>query len=244
MSRPAVHDLSVAILAGGMATRLLPVTRTIPKCMVEVAGRPFIEHQLGLLSRGGFRRIVLCLGHLGEQVAEHVGDGSAFGVEAAYSHDGPVPLGTGGALRQALPLLTDPFFVLYGDSYLPVDFRPVAEGFLAGRDLGCMTVHRNDGRWDRSNVWFERGRIRLYHKRGPDARMRHIDYGLGMLSHSAFRRAPAQGPFDLAALYETLVADGRMTGHEVASRFYEIGSHDGLAELDALLRGTSDPSRP
>jgi N-acetyl-alpha-D-muramate 1-phosphate uridylyltransferase len=240
MSRPAAHDLSVAILAGGMATRLLPVTRTIPKCMVEVAGRPFIEHQLGLLSRGGFRKIVLCLGHLGEQVVEHVGDGSAFGVETAYSHDGPVPLGTGGALRQALPLLTDPFFVLYGDSYLPTDFRPVAEAFLDADALGCMTVHRNDGRWDRSNVWFEDGRIRLHHKRGPDDRMRHIDYGLGLLRHAAFRFAPTQGPFDLATLYETLVEDGRMTGHEVASRFYEIGSPAGLAELDALLRGPAD----
>lgn len=236
MSADPAEKLSVALLAGGLATRLRPITETIPKCLVEVAGRPFLEHQLDHLRACGLRRVVLCVGHMGEKVREFAGDGVRFGMELSYSFDGPEPLGTGGALRQALPLLSDPFFVLYGDSYLPIDFRQVAQAFLPSAALGCMTVFRNEHQWDRSNVWFEEGALRLYHKRNPDPRMRHIDYGLGLLRHEAFAYAPASGTFDLANLYENLVTSGRLQGQEVASRFYEIGSHAGLKELDDHLR--------
>ena len=179
--------------------------------------------------------MVLCVGHMGEKVRAFAGDGQRFGLELTYAFDGEAPLGTGGALRQALPLLSDPFFVLYGDSYLPIDFKAVAQRFLVTSADGCMTVFRNEHQWDASNVWFDQGCIRLYHKRTPDPRMRHIDYGLGLVRHAAFTLAPAAGGFDLALLYERLVEGGQLQGQEVAERFYEIGSPDGLAELDAHL---------
>jgi NDP-sugar pyrophosphorylase family protein len=232
------EEMSVALLAGGLATRLKPITETIPKCLVEVAGRPFLEHQFALLRRAGIKKVVLCVGHMGEKVRAFAGDGQRFGLELTYAFDGEAPLGTGGALRQALPLLSDPFFVLYGDSYLPIDFKVVAQRFLVAPAAGCMTVFRNEHQWDASNVWFDQGCIRLYHKRSPDLRMRHIDYGLGLLRHAAFTLAPAAGGFDLALLYERLVDGGQLQGQEVAERFYEIGSPAGLAELDAHLRQT------
>lgn len=227
---------SVAILAGGLATRLRPVTEKIPKCLVDVAGKPFLEHQFEHLRRCGLRQAVLCVGHLGEKVRDFAEDGRRFGLEVSYSFDGEVPLGTGGALRQALPLLSDPFIVLYGDSYLPIDFAEVARAFLPSASLGCMTVFRNQNQWDRSNAWFEDGKLRLYHKRTPDPRMRHIDYGLGLLRHDAFAHAPSSGAFDLASLYESLVEAGLLQGQEVSRRFYEIGSPAGLKELDGILR--------
>jgi NDP-sugar pyrophosphorylase family protein len=230
------EEMSVALLAGGLATRLRPITETIPKCLVEVAGRPFLEHQFALLRRCGIKKVVLCVGHMGDKVRAFAGDGERFGLELAYSFDGEAPLGTGGALRQALPLLTDPFFVLYGDSYLPIDFGAVALSFLESSAVGCMTVFRNEHQWDASNVWFDNGRIQLYHKRTPDPQMRHIDYGLGLLRHDAFLHAPAVGGFDLSLLYERLVIAGSLQGQEVSKRFYEIGSPAGLVELDAHLR--------
>src|SRR5918911_107369 len=150
-------DVPVAVLAGGLATRLRPVTLTVPKALVEVAGRPFVDHQLALLARHGVRRAVLCVGHLGEQVERHLGR-SAHGVELAYSYDGPGLLGTGGALRKALPLLGEVFWVLYGDSYLEFDYAGALGRFLTSGALGLMTVLRNEGRWDRSNVAFREGR--------------------------------------------------------------------------------------
>ncbi|MBM3826726.1 MAG: nucleotidyl transferase [Verrucomicrobia bacterium] len=228
--------LSVAILAGGLATRLGPITEKIPKCLVEVAGMPFLEHQFAHLRALGLRRVALCVGHMGEKVRDFAGDGRRFGLEVSYSFDGEVPLGTGGALRQAMPLLSDPFIVLYGDSYLPIDFAEVARAFLPSTSLGCMTVFRNENQWDRSNAWFEDGKLLLYHKRAPDPRMRHIDYGLGLLRHAAFVHAPPAGAFDLAFLYESLVEAGLLQGQEVRRRFYEIGSPAGLKELDGFLR--------
>lgn len=235
MSSAPNPELSVALLAGGLATRLMPITETIPKCLVEVAGRPFLEHQFEHLRRCGLRKVVLCVGHLGERVRDFAGDGQRFGLEVTYSFDGTTPLGTGGALRQALPLLTDPFFVLYGDSYLPIDFNVIAQRFLQDPALGCMTVYRNNHQWDKSNVWFDDGVLHLYHKRHLDARMRHIDYGLGLLRHEAFTQGATVGAFELASLYEKLVSAGRLQGQEVMQRFYEIGSHAGLKELDAYL---------
>jgi NDP-sugar pyrophosphorylase family protein len=233
-----VGDLSsipVAVLAGGLATRLRPITETIPKSLVSVAGRPFIEHQLAQLAREGVRRVVLCLGHLGEMVRDVVGDGARFGLRVDYAFDGPKLLGTGGALRRALPLLGDPFFVLYGDSYLPTPFGPVAEAFFRSGKLGLMTVFRNEGRFDTSNVVFADGRIRTYDKLAKLAGMRHIDYGLELLRPAAFDAFADREAFDLADLLQDLLARDQLAGCEVATRFYEIGSHAGLLELDALL---------
>jgi NDP-sugar pyrophosphorylase family protein len=226
----------VALLAGGLATRLRPITEKIPKVLVPVAGKPFLEHQLALLRSQGLTRVVLCLGHLGEMVRDQFGDGSAHGVRLDYSFDGPKLLGTGGALKQALPLLDDRFFVLYGDSYLTEPFGPVADFFMRSGKPGCMTVYRNEGLYDTSNVVFEDGVIRVYDKTRRLPEMRHIDYGLSLFRRSVFDEWPSDQPFDLAEVMRRLVDRGQMAGWEVRERFYEIGSHAGLAELEERLR--------
>ena len=218
-----------------MATRLRPITERIPKVLVPVAGRPFLEHQLELLRRQGLTRVVLCLGHLGEMVRDQFGTGEAQGMQLHYSFDGPVLLGTGGALKRALPLLGQRFFVLYGDSYLPVEFKPIAECLARSGKLGLMTVYRNEGRYDTSNVVFAEGQIQVYDKRQKRPDMQHIDYGLSVLRAEALADWPADQPFDLAEVLQRLVAQGQLAGHEVTQRFYEIGSHTGLAELETWL---------
>jgi len=230
-------SLPVAILAGGLATRLRPITEKIPKALVDVAGKPFVVHQLELLRARGIRRVVLCLGHLGEQVEALVGDGRAFGLEVACSYDGERLLGTGGALRRALPALGERFLVLYGDAYLDCDYAEVARRFVESGRLGLMTVFRNAGRWDESNVVYREGRILRYTKGSRDPEMEHIDYGLGGLRAEVFASYPEGAPLDLAAVYQDLLARGELAGHEVARRFYEIGSPEGLAETRRLLEG-------
>jgi N-acetyl-alpha-D-muramate 1-phosphate uridylyltransferase len=225
---------SVAILAGGLATRLYPETETIPKSLLPVAGEPFLRHQLLLLKEKGIRRVVLCLGHLGGRIAEYLALHRNFGLQIDCSFDGERLLGTGGALQQALPLLGDPFFVLYGDSYLDIDYSAVAAAFAGDPRLGLMTVLKNDGRWDTSNVIYARRRILAYAK-VPQPGMRHIDYGLGLMRHDAFRAFAAAHAFDLAALYGRLAEQGQLAGFVVRRRFYEIGSRSGLGETESYI---------
>ena len=229
-------DIPVAILAGGFATRLRPITEKIPKSLISVAGKPFLAHQLELLRSCGLCRVVLCVGHLGEMIQRDFGDGSQFGVRIDYSFDGPKLLGTGGAIKRALPLLGGEFFVLYGDSYLPVEYRPVAEFFRRGGKPGCMTVYRNEGRHDTSNVVFHNGQITVYDKKNRTPEMRHIDYGLSLFKSTAFDSFPADKPFDLAEVMGKLVRERQLAGYEVHERFYEIGSPAGLAELETILK--------
>jgi NDP-sugar pyrophosphorylase family protein len=226
----------VAILAGGLATRLRPATEKVPKALVEVAGQPFLAHQLRLLRSAGIRKVVLCVGYRGEMIENEFRGGSQFGMELTYSFDGPELLGTGGAIRKALPSLGKQFLVLYGDSYLPIDYTAPARAFIASSKLGLMTVFRNEGRWDTSNVSFDAGVITSYNKKQPTPEMRHIDYGLGVLSESAFSSLEKKEAFDLAEIYRELIARNELAGFEVTQRFYEIGSPEGLAELDAMLR--------
>lgn len=230
--------LPVAILAGGLATRLRPATETVPKSLLEVAGKPFAAHQLDLLARAGASRVVFCVGYRGDMVEQALGDGSRWNLGVQYAFDGPVLLGTGGALRRALPLLGDRFLVLYGDSYLRCDYGAVERAFLESGKPALMTVLRNDGAWDRSNVGYADGRIVVYDKQQPTREMHHIDYGLGALTASVLGARPADQPFDLAEVYRDLAARGDLAGFEVVERFYEIGSPAGLAETRALLGGT------
>jgi len=234
--------LPVAILAGGLATRLRPLTETIPKSLVEINGEPFLWHQLRLLRENGVSRVVLCLSYLGEQVRDSVGDGHDFGLQIDYSFDGSVLLGTAGALKRALPLLGESFLVLYGDSYLPIDLRAVAAAFRLSGKAGLMTVYWNEGRWDTSNVEFAGGRIVAYDKKLRTERMRHIDYGLGAFQASAFDRVPAETPWDLAVLYQDLLQAGELAAFEARHRFYEIGSFRGIEELSSYLRQGCQPA--
>jgi NDP-sugar pyrophosphorylase family protein len=236
-------DLPVAILAGGLATRLRPITEKIPKLLIDVAGEPFFSHQLRLLKRAGLSRVVLCVGYLGEQIVARYGDGAKWGVHIDYSFDGPKLLGTGGALIAALPKLGDAFYVLYGDSYLPIDYRGVGDHFLRSGKRGLMTVYENHGRYDASNVWFERGEIKVYDKKAKLPEMQHIDYGLGVFRATAFDAFPRDAVVDLAQVQQALVARHELAGFEIPERFYEIGSPEGLNELDALLRSGKLPAR-
>jgi MurNAc alpha-1-phosphate uridylyltransferase len=228
-------SLPVAILAGGKATRLYPLTESIPKSLVDVGGKPFIGHQLELLRRNHIDRVVMCLGFLGERIEEIVGTGSEFGIEVDYVYDGSTLLGTGGALKKALPKLGDAFFVLYGDSFLDIDYASVEEAFIKSRKTALMTVHKNDGKWDRSNVLFALDRIVEYDKKNPTPAMHHIDYGLGVLWREAFDALPEDRPCDLADVYVALVRTDQLAGYEIQQRFYEIGSPAGLAETRQYL---------
>jgi NDP-sugar pyrophosphorylase family protein len=226
----------LAILAGGLATRLKPLTEQVPKSMIEVGGQPFIAHQLRLLQRERIDRVVVCLGHLGEQIEAFVGDGSQFGVSVAYCYDGSTLLGTGGALRLPLDQLGPEFLVMYGDSWLDTQFAPVVEAFRASGKSALMAVYRNSDRWDRSNIWFENGQIRVYDKKKRLPQMHYIDWGLSMTRADVIAARSVGTAFDLAEVYGGLALNGDLGGYEIATRFYEIGSPEGLRETDLLLR--------
>ena len=238
MTKP-VSDIPVAILAGGLATRLRPITEKIPKSLVPVAGKPFLAHQLELLHARGIRHAVLCLGYLGEMIQRDFGS-EACGIRLEYSFDGEKLLGTGGAIKRALPMLGEEFFILYGDSYLPIQFAPVAEFFHRSGKPGLMTVYRNEGLYDTSNVVFADGAIKVYDKKNRPPEMRHIDYGLSLFKSSVFESYPPDEKFDLAEVMGRLVREKQLAGYEVPERFYEMGSPAGLAELETLLK---DPRR-
>jgi len=237
-------SLPVAVLAGGLATRLGPIATRVPKILIDVAGRPFGEHQIERFRADGISDVVYCVAYLGDEVARALGDGARWGMRFTYVFDGSRPLGTGGALRKALPLLGGAFFVIYGDSYLTCGFRAVEDAFRASGKPGLMTVFRNDNRWDRSNVRFESGRILRYEKDVEDGRMHHIDYGLGVLTPAAFDPVGDAGDdaFDLSLVYRRLIDRGDLAGYEVPERFYEIGSFEGLEETRRLL-GEGGPVR-
>jgi NDP-sugar pyrophosphorylase family protein len=254
-----IADVPVALLAGGLATRLRPFTEKVPKALIEVAGRPFIDHQLDLLRRNGVRRVVMCLGYRGEMLRDHCGDGTRWGMDLAYSFDGETLMGTGGAIARAKHLLgsqpDDVLWVMYGDSYMDIDYPAVLRSFESGASegaqglrpwlgpeaspgpaLGLMTVLRNGNRWDTSNVVFRDGKLLRYDKRARTPEMDYIDYGVGLLRRAAVDRIPTDRPFDLAELYTALVAEGRMVGYEVTERFYEIGTPAALEEARAYLQ--------
>jgi NDP-sugar pyrophosphorylase family protein len=218
----------VCILAGGLGTRLGERVRDTPKPLIEVAGRPFLEHQLALLRAHGAQRVVLCVGYLGERIEVALGNGARYGLELRYRFDPPRLAGTAGAVRAALDDLGERFLVLYGDTYLRIDYRAVqaaAEG-----EVALMTVLENSGRWDSSNARFEDGRV-FYDKRDPTPDMRWIDYGLSVLTPEALAGEEA----DLADVLHRLSVEGRLAGFAATERFYEIGTAQGLVETDAFL---------
>jgi N-acetyl-alpha-D-muramate 1-phosphate uridylyltransferase len=237
-----VTELTLAvILAGGYATRMRPITEHIPKALIEIAGRPFLWHQLQLLKRNGVHSAVLAVGYLGESIREYFGDGSDVGVSLEYSFDGPSLLGTAGAIKKALPLLPERFFVLYGDSYLRCDYRAVEDAFRRCDRAGLMTVYRNDGLFDGSNVEYDGMRIVRYDKTNRTPAMRHIDYGLGAFHRSAFESLSDGQPRDLVQVYQALIAADELAAFEVFERFYEIGSPEGLRDTADFLSRAGTP---
>ena len=227
----------VCILAGGLGTRLGALVADTPKPLLEVADEPFLLHQLRLLATHGATSVVLCVGYLGERIEARVG-GRQFGIRIEYSYDAAPGAGTLGAVRHALPLLQDRFLVLYGDTYLRLDYRAAAREWRASALPGLMTVLRNDGRWDTSNVVYEPGRVLAYDKAMPTAEMHWIDYGLGGLHTTSLALVdPAES--DLAVLYRRLAQERQLCGYEATERFFEIGTPAGLAETDRFLRASA-----
>jgi len=226
----------VAILAGGLATRLRPLTEKIPKALIELNGEPFVYHQLRLLRHSGIKNVVLCVAYRGKDIEKCVGDGSRFGLRIEYSYDGDALRGTGGAIRHALPKLGELFFVMYGDSYLECDYAEIKSSFVSSGKNGLMTVYRNLGLWDKSNVEFVSGEVVSYDKVHQTPRMEYIDYGLGVFRQSAFLSFPEDKPFDLVQVFQSLLARRELAAFEVAQRFYEIGSREGIEELANHLR--------
>lgn len=225
----------VVILAGGLATRLRPATQTLPKALMQINNRPFIHHQLQLLKQKGIKKVVLCVGYLGEMIEAEVEDGRQFGLQVMYSYDGPALLGTAGAIKKALPLLGETFFVLYGDSYLLCEYDVIQHAFAASNKPALMTVFNNNNCWDSSNVEFYNQIILAYDKKNRTERMNFIDYGLGLFHRSAFTNVPEHQFYDLASLYQELLQDNKLMGYEVKQRFYEAGSFTGIKELEYHL---------
>jgi NDP-sugar pyrophosphorylase family protein len=228
------------ILAGGLGTRMRPLTEGLPKVLLPVAGRPFAAWQLDWLKRGGVGRVVFAVGHQGQMIRDAIGRGERFGVEIAYSDEGDRLLGTAGAVRLAVDagLMEERFFVLYGDSYLDLDLQAMARA-AAGDERPLLAVFKNDGRWDASNAQVENGMVARFAKGLPDpgaAGLNYIDYGIALVTRGLIKEAvPPGGWCDLAELYAGLAAAGRLRAFEASERFYEIGSPAGLAALEAHL---------
>lgn len=227
------YDL--ALLAGGKASRLGKLAENKPKSLLEVAGHPFLYHQLHWLKSQGIQRVVICCGHLGEMIQSFAGDGSDYGLEIRYSFDGPNLLGTGGALKKALPLLSDPFFVLFGDSFLQLNFSAMSAAFEKAESPAMMSLYRNAGALAPSNVEFRGGQILDYDKKKLRPEMQHIDYGVEILSKGCFALEDADS-FDLGELQQKLVSEAKLSAFEVQERFYEIGSPEALKEAEAFIR--------
>ena len=226
---------SVAILAGGLGTRLHPITEKIPKVLLPINGEPFIFHQLRLLKKQGINRVVLCVGYLGQLIEKQVGFGEQFDLEIHYVSDGVSLLGTAGALKNAMHLLGDNFFVLYGDSYLPCNYKTIQTAYQKSQKLALMTVYRNQNIWDASNVHFYNGEILAYDKQNKTLAMQYIDYGLSLFNKRVFQSINSYQAEDLVSVYQLLLQQGQLAGYVVQERFYEIGSFAGIDDFTSYI---------
>jgi N-acetyl-alpha-D-muramate 1-phosphate uridylyltransferase len=227
--------LTVAILAGGFATRLHPILKDIPKSMIDICGKPFIDWQLSLLSDSGVKRVVLCTSYKSEKIEEYVGNGSKYGIEVRYSKDGPTQLGTGGAIKKATEILEENFMVLYGDSYLPINYSTIQNAFQNINETALMTIYKNDNAFDTSNVNFENGKVKKYSKTPDSIEFRHIDFGLSIFNKSIFNRYSLNKNFDLSDVFSGLCKDNQLAAFEVKERFYEVGSVSGIRDLSDYI---------
>lgn len=229
--------LPVVILAGGLATRLHPVTETVPKSMLLINGKPFVYYQLKLLNEKGIQKVHFCLGHLGEMVEGYVKANFTDSFDLSFSYDGNPLLGTGGAVVKAFPFLPDTFFITYGDSYLDINYQQIYDVYIikSGDNKGLMTVFKNAGKWDSSNVVFSNGVVELYSKKNRIASMNYIDFGLGILSKTNFNKRKSGVNFDLSEIYELLAYEKKLIGFEVYNRFYEAGSFTGIEDFSNYI---------
>jgi NDP-sugar pyrophosphorylase family protein len=228
--------LPVVILAGGLATRLRPFKKKIPKALIKISGKPFIYHQLTYLHKEGVKRVIICVGYLGDMIKNFVGNGEKFGIEVSYSEDWPHLLGTGGAIKNALPLIRNKFFILYGDTFLPINYKDIVKFHLKNKSKSVITIIKNKGMWDKSNINFKNNKIIEYNKFNNGPEMEYIDYGLSLLSKSVFNKYPPKKSFDLSVIFRQLIIQKKLLGFEVYKRFYEIGSIKGLRQTKKFLK--------
>ncbi len=236
--------IQVAIILGGLGTRLGSRTTRRPKALVPVRGRPFVAHQLELMAEHGVTDVVVCVGHRGRQIERFVGDGLAWGLSVRYSSDGPNLLGTAGALRQALPLLAPSFAVTYGDSYVTMDYPALLRAHETAGRAATVAVYQNAGRWDRSNIVLHGDRVAVYDKYRDHEGMTWIDAGVTALDRRWVAALPAGRPLDLAEQFHLLAQTSRMGAHPIRERFYEVGSPAGLAEFRRLIAARARTATP
>jgi NDP-sugar pyrophosphorylase family protein len=224
---------SIAILCGGLARRLSPLTNDIPKSMIDINGKPFIYWQLEKLKKSGFDRVVLCVGKFSDQIINYVGNGRKWNLYISYSIEKRL-LGTGGAIKKALPMMTEEFFVIYGDSLLEVDYKFVQQKFVDEKKLSLMCIYKNNDKYDKSNVVYRNGEIISYNKIKPNIDAQYIDFGLNIFSKSVFNKFKEK--FDLYQVHKSLLRMKELSVCVMPNRFYEIGSFDGLEELKIFLK--------
>lgn len=228
--------MQIVILCGGLATRLRPLTEKIPKSMVEIEGKPFLEHQLKLLKKNGISDMIFCIGYKGEQIENYFRDGSRFGVRIRYSREKEKLLGTGGALKKAENLLDEVFLVINGDSYLPFDFKAAIDCFNKFNKLGLMVVYKNQDRYDKSNVLVKDNLVKQYNKENPTKEMKYIDYGVSIFRKKALELLPENTHCDLSQIYLSLIEKDQLLAFESKIRFYETGSFKGLEEFKRYIK--------
>lgn len=226
--------LSIAILAGGLGKRLGKLTKDTPKALINISGKPFIAYQLEYLKKEGFKNITICSSYLSDKIKEYVGDGSKFNLNVSYSEDGPKLLGTGGSLKKATKILDSSFFILFGDTFLPINYSIVEKAFFKQNKPALMTILKNNNQWDKSNAHFENNLVN-YNKKESKNYMKYIDYGLSVVNNSIFNEFPDNKHFDISDVFQKLSEQNLLSGHEVKERFYEIGSIKGLKETTEFL---------
>ena len=227
----------MVILAGGLGTRLGKLTKNIPKSMVLVDGKHFLHYQISLIKKYGIKDIVLCVGHLSEKIEKYFGDGNAYGVKITYSKE-EKELGTAGAIKNARKYLEKNFFVMYGDSYLPINYLYVQSSFENKNKLGLNVVFANNDKFDKSNVSIKDGFIQKYDKENNSKNMHYIDYGLSIFDKNVLDFIP-DGKYDLGDLFNDLINKKQLLAFETKERFYEIGSLKGLSEFENFIKRTS-----
>ena len=230
----------VLILAGGFAKRLGLITEQIPKALVKINDIPFVDWQLSLLARKGIKKVIFCVSHKSEMIEGHIGDGSRFNLEVKYSKDGITQLGTGGAIRKSISLLDESFMVLYGDSYLEMDYKEAQTAFEKSGKPAMVTVYKNSGQYDTSNIKFKNNVVVQYKKGLTNTQFTHIDYGLSFFKKEVFANQELGKYFDLSEVFEELSMRKDLAGYEVSNRFYEVGSIQGISDLSKYLSGAQN----
>lgn len=228
--------MQIVILCGGKATRLYPLTKKITKSMIKINGKPFLEHQLELLKKNGIFDMIFCIGYKGGQIEKYFGDGGRFGVKIRYSREKEKLLGTGGALKKAEILLDEIFFVIYGDSYLPFNFKKSINYFNKFDKLGLMVVYRNQDRYEKSNVVVKNSLVIEYNKKNQTKEMKYIDYGVSIFRKKALKFLPKNQVYDLSQLHQSLIKKKQLLAFPVRKRFYQIGTFSGIEEFREYLK--------